>query len=38
MADEMLLASQRVRPAVLESAGFQFQHAQLADCFKAILK
>jgi uncharacterized protein len=34
MADEMLLASQRVRPVVLEKAGFQFQHAQLSDCLK----
>jgi len=37
MAD-MLLASQRVAPAAAESAGFQFQHPQLAEALADLLR
>lgn len=37
MADELLLASIRVRPSKLESAGYRFQHASLIDALKAAL-
>ncbi len=36
MADELLLASQRVRPAALEGAGFSFTHPDLAGCLAAV--
>ncbi len=36
-ADEMLLASQRVRPAVLERAGFAFSHPELEGALRAVL-
>ncbi|MBE4716742.1 TIGR01777 family oxidoreductase [Pseudarthrobacter sp. AB1] len=31
LADELILASQRMEPAVLEAAGFQWQHPSLAE-------
>ncbi len=31
LADELLLSSQRMEPAALESAGFQWQHPSLAE-------
>lgn len=37
MANELLLASQRVRPAVLERTGYHFRHAQLEDALRALL-
>jgi uncharacterized protein (TIGR01777 family) len=37
LADEALLASQRVRPAVLEAAGFSFAHEDLAAALDASL-
>lgn len=36
-ADELLLASQRVRPAVLERTGFAFAHGVLGPALGAIL-
>jgi uncharacterized protein (TIGR01777 family) len=35
---ELLLASQRVAPAAAESAGFQFQHPQLAEALGELLR
>ena len=37
MADELLFASQRVRPAVLEDAGFAFHHPDLDGALTATL-
>lgn len=37
MADELLLCSARVRPAVLLQAGYAFQHAELASALAALL-
>jgi uncharacterized protein len=37
-ADELLLASQRVRPAVLERTGFQFANRELADALNGMLR
>lgn len=37
MVDEMMLAGQRVRPAVLESTGYRFRHPTLAEALAAIL-
>jgi NAD dependent epimerase/dehydratase family enzyme len=37
MAKGTILASQRVRPAVLERAGFRFQHATLTAALRAEL-
>ncbi|HLI43668.1 MAG TPA: TIGR01777 family oxidoreductase [Acidimicrobiales bacterium] len=37
-ADEMLLASQRVRPARLIEAGFEFRHPELASALAAALR
>lgn len=37
LADEMLLASQRVLPARLEEAGFSFSHPTLAGALRAVL-
>lgn len=37
MAEDLLLSSQRCRPAALESAGFVFRHPDLAETFAAIL-
>lgn len=37
MADEMLLASQKVLPAVLQSNKFAFEHAQLKSALSALL-
>ena len=31
LADELLLSSQRMEPAVLSAAGFQWQHPSLAE-------
>ncbi|MCL4217339.1 MAG: TIGR01777 family oxidoreductase [Candidatus Hydrogenedentes bacterium] len=36
-AEEMLLASQRVAPRKLESAGFHWQHPELEGAFRALL-
>lgn len=38
MADEMLLASQRVLPKKLNDAGFQFQFATLEDALRRYIK
>jgi uncharacterized protein (TIGR01777 family) len=38
MADATLLVSQRALPAKLQSAGFQFQHPELAAALGAILE
>ena len=38
MADELLLASQRVEPAKLISSGYTFQHSDLKTALQAILK
>jgi len=37
MADALLLSSQRVKPAVLEASGFEFQYVELSNALKAIL-
>jgi uncharacterized protein len=37
MADGMLLASERVQPAVLEKLGYRFQNPDLAGALKGIL-
>ena len=37
MADELLFASQRVRPAVLEDAGFAFHHPDLDGALTAVM-
>jgi NAD dependent epimerase/dehydratase family enzyme len=38
MADALLLASTRVRPARLEEAGFTFQYPELEGALRAVLK
>ena len=38
MADEMLLASQRVMPRKLKDAGFQFEYANLEDALRKYIK
>src|SRR5437870_5108775 len=38
MADELLLASQRVEPAKLISSGYTFRHSDLKTALQAILK
>jgi uncharacterized protein (TIGR01777 family) len=37
MASELLLASQRVSPTVLESTGYRFRHAHLSEALAATL-
>jgi NAD dependent epimerase/dehydratase family enzyme len=37
LADEGALASQRVVPRVLTTAGFEFRHPDLVDALRAIL-
>lgn len=37
MADEMLLASQRVAPVALESSGYRFRHPELRGALDAVL-
>ncbi|MDE3085887.1 MAG: TIGR01777 family oxidoreductase [Acidobacteriota bacterium] len=37
LADELVLASQRVLPAALEAAGFAFRHPRLPDALAAVL-
>jgi hypothetical protein len=37
MADELLLASQRVQPAKLVSSGYKFQHPDLRIALTSIL-
>ena len=37
MANELLLASQRVRPSRLEETGYTFRHPQLEGALRAIL-
>lgn len=37
LVEEALLASQRVRPAVLEAAGFTFAHVDIDTAFAALL-
>ncbi|MCU0304251.1 MAG: TIGR01777 family oxidoreductase [Thermoanaerobaculales bacterium] len=37
MADALLLASSRVRPAVLETSGYRFRAPALADAFHTII-
>lgn len=37
MAEEMLLAGQRVQPAKLEAAGYQFRHPELDAALEALL-
>lgn len=38
MANDVLLGSQRVRPARLVALGFPFEHASLDDAFRAALR
>jgi len=38
MADELLLASQRVEPAKLIASGYKFQHAELEPALREILQ
>ncbi len=38
MADDLLLASTRVLPTKLRDAGFTYQHDQLGECLRALLK
>jgi hypothetical protein len=38
MADEMLLASQKVLPKKLSAAGFQFQYPELEAAFKKYIR
>ena len=38
MADELLLASQHVKPAKLIATGFSFQHSDLKQSLVAMLK
>ena len=38
MADELLLASQRVDPTKLNSSGYRFQHSELKPALEDILK
>ena len=38
MADELLLASQRVEPAKLRASGYVFQHQELHAALEALLK
>jgi uncharacterized protein (TIGR01777 family) len=38
MADELLLASTRVRPAALEAAGFEFVYPTVEDALRAALR
>ena len=37
IADELLLASTRILPAALTTAGFQFQHPKLEEALHAVL-
>ena len=37
MADEMLLASERVKPARLQQMGFEFQYAELGMALEHVL-
>ncbi|MCX6937124.1 MAG: TIGR01777 family oxidoreductase [Verrucomicrobia bacterium] len=37
LADEALLASQRVRPGVLRESGYRFRHENLADALRHLL-
>jgi NAD dependent epimerase/dehydratase family enzyme len=37
LADALLFAGQRVRPAVLEEAGFAFHHPELGGALTAVL-
>ena len=37
MADELLLASQRVVPARLQASGYRFRHPSLEDALRAVL-
>jgi uncharacterized protein (TIGR01777 family) len=37
MADELLLASQRVAPERLHASGFKFRHAALEDALRAVV-
>jgi NAD dependent epimerase/dehydratase family enzyme len=37
MADEILLASARVRPQRLIDAGFRFAHPELGEALQALL-
>ena len=38
MADELLLASQRVEPAKLQSSGYKFEHPDLREALEDILR
>lgn len=38
MTDELLFTSLRVRPAVLEEAGYRFQHPEIRQAFDAALR
>ena len=37
MAEQLLFASQRVHPAALQAAGFEFRHPDLDGALQAIL-
>ena len=38
MADELLLSSQRVEPAILQTSGYSFQYSQLEAALRHVLK
>ena len=38
MADELLLASQRVEPSKLVASGYPFQHSELKPALQSVLK
>lgn len=38
LADEVLFASQRVLPSVLERSGFRFEHPEIEQAMRAVLK
>jgi hypothetical protein len=38
MAEELLLASARVQPGILEGAGFQFQQSEILPALRSVLK
>ncbi|MDQ0732537.1 TIGR01777 family oxidoreductase [Arthrobacter sp. B1I2] len=38
LAEELLLSSQRMEPAILSSAGFQWQHGRLADAVRWVTR
>lgn len=37
MAEDLILASTRVKPTVLEKSGFQFKHPEIEEALKAVI-